>query len=100
MLAISNAKFSIAQPQLATVISNTDPSGQGRVTVRFDWQMHDTTNFIRMMPPDAGGTDQVSQNRRYVAISKVCDQLKGSQIGLGGGAKNHMRSIQTKSGKM
>ena len=53
-----------------------------------------------MMSPDAGGTDQVSQNGGYVAISKVCDQLKGSQIGLGGGANNHMRSIQTKSGKM
>ncbi len=106
----------IAQPQIATVISNTDPLGQGRVTVRFDWQMHDTTNFIRMMSPDAGGTDQVSQNRGYVAIPEVGDQVMvgfvhnhpdrpfvmggmfHGQVGLGGGINNHMRSIQTKSG--
>ena len=106
----------IAQPQIATVISNTDPKGQGRVTVRFDWQLHDTTNFIRMMSPDAGGTDQVTQNRGYVAIPEVGDQVMvgfvhnhpdrpfvmggmfHGQVGLGGGANNHMRSIQTKSG--
>lgn len=105
-----------AEPQIATVISNTDPSGQGRVTVRFDWQMHDTTNFIRMMSPDAGGTDQVSQNRGYVAIPEVGDQVMvgfvhnhpdrpfvmggmfHGGVGLGGGVNNHMRSIQTKSG--
>nr|WP_317619144.1 phage baseplate assembly protein V [Chryseobacterium foetidum] len=65
----------VAQPQIATVISNTDPEGQGRVQVRFDWQMNDTTNFIRMMSPDAGGTDPVTQNRGYVAIPEVGDQV-------------------------
>lgn len=106
----------IAQPQPATVISNTDPQGQGRVTVKFDWQLHDTTDFIRMMSPDAGGTDRVSQNRGYVAIPEVGDQVMVGFVhnhpdrpfvmggmfhggtGLGGGAQNHMRSIQTKSG--
>lgn len=106
----------IAQPQLATVISNTDPSGQGRVTVKFDWQLHDTTDFIRMMSPDAGGTDQITQNRGYVAIPEVGDQVMVGFVhnhpdrpfvmggmfhggtGLGGGVQNHMRSIQTKSG--
>ncbi|KEY19890.1 type VI secretion system Vgr family protein [Kaistella antarctica] len=106
----------IAQPQLATVISNTDPSGQGRVTVKFDWQLHDTTDFIRMMSPDAGGTDQVSQNRGYVAIPEVGDQVMvgfvhnhpdrpfvmggmfHGQVGLGGGADNRVKSIQTRSG--
>ena len=106
----------IAQPQLATVISNTDPQGQGRVTVKFDWQLHDTTDFIRMMSPDAGGTDQISQNRGYVAIPEVGDQVMVGFVhnhpdrpfvmggmfhggtALGGGVNNHMRSIQTKSG--
>ncbi len=106
----------IAQPQIATVISNTDPKGQGRVTVRFDWQLHDTTNFIRMMSPDAGGTEQVSQNRGYVAIPEVGDQVMvgfvhnhpdrpfimggmfHGQVGLGGGANNSVKSIQTRSG--
>ncbi|MGH1515982.1 type VI secretion system Vgr family protein [Chryseobacterium sp. JK1] len=106
----------IAQPQTATVISNTDPLGQGRVTVRFDWQLHDTTNFIRMMSPDAGGTDQITQNRGYVAIPEIGDQVMVGFVhnhpdrpfvmggmfhggtGLGGGIDNHLKSIQTRSG--
>lgn len=105
-----------AQPQIATVISNTDPDGQGRVSVRFDWQLNDTTDFIRVMSPDAGGTDQINQNRGYVAIPEVGDQVMvnfqhghpdrpfvmGGMFhggtGLGGGVNNHLRSIQTKSG--
>ncbi|MCJ8497173.1 phage baseplate assembly protein V [Chryseobacterium salipaludis] len=105
-----------AQPQMATVISNADPQGQGRVTVRFDWQLHDTTSFIRMMSPDAGGTDQVTQNRGYVAIPEVGDQVMvgfvhnhpdrpfvmggmfHGQVGLGGGSDNRVKSIQTRSG--
>ena len=106
----------IAQPQLATVISNTDPQGQGRVTVKFDWQLHDTTDFIRMMSPDAGGTDQISQNRGYVAIPEVGDQVMVGFVhnhpdrpfvmggmfhggtALGGGTDNRVKSIMTRSG--
>ncbi|KQS88803.1 phage baseplate assembly protein V [Chryseobacterium sp. Leaf394] len=112
----SEFTFPIAQPQTATVVSNTDPEGQGRVQVRFDWQMNNTTHFIRMMSPDAGGTDQITQNRGYVAIPEVGDQVMVNfvhnhpdrpfvmggmfhgGVGLGGGINNHMRSIQTKSG--
>lgn len=50
--------------------------------------------------PDAGSANQFFQNRSDVAIPKVCDQLKGGQVGVGGGANSNMRSIQTKSGKM
>lgn len=106
----------IAQPQIATVISNTDPLNQGRITVKFDWQLHDTTNFIRMMSPDAGGTDQITQNRGYVAIPEVGDQVMVGFVhnhpdrpfvmggmfhggtALGGGVDNHLKSIQTRSG--
>ena len=105
-----------AEPQTATVISNTDPEGQGRVQVRFDWQTNDTTHFIRMMSPDAGGTDQITQNRGYVAIPEVGDQVMVNfvhnhpdrpfvmggmfhgGIGLGGGMSNRVKSIQTRSG--
>ncbi|MGV0925397.1 type VI secretion system Vgr family protein [Empedobacter tilapiae] len=105
-----------AEPQIATVVSNTDPKGQGRVKVKFGWQMHDTTNFIRMMSPDAGGTDQVAQNRGYVAIPEVGDQVMvgfvhnhpdrpfvlggmfHGKVGLGGGVNNSVKSIQTRSG--
>ncbi|MFC4412488.1 phage baseplate assembly protein V [Kaistella carnis] len=86
------------------------------MTVKFDWQLHDTTDLISMMSPDAGGTDEVSQNRGYVAIPEVGDQVMvgfvhnhpdrpfvmggmfHGGVGLGGGVNNHMRSIQTKSG--
>ncbi len=106
----------VAQPQVATVTSNADPQGQGRVIVRFDWQNNDTTNFIRMMAPDAGGTDQVTQNRGYVAIPEVGDQVMvgfvhnhpdrpfvmggmfHGQVGLGGGSENRVKSIMTRSG--
>ena len=111
-------KFTIpvAQPQIATVISNTDPQGQGRIAVKFDWQLHDTTNFIRMMSPDAGGTDQVTQNRGYVAIPEVGDQVMVGFVhnhpdrpfvmggmfhggtALGGGVHNHIKSLTTRSG--
>ncbi|WP_294208605.1 phage baseplate assembly protein V [uncultured Chryseobacterium sp.] len=105
-----------AEPQIATVISNADPEGQGRVQVRFDWQTNDTTHFIRMMSPDAGGTDQITQNRGYVAIPEVGDQVMVNfvhshpdrpfvmggmfhgGVGLGGGADNRVKSIQTRSG--
>jgi uncharacterized protein involved in type VI secretion and phage assembly len=105
-----------AEPQTAVVISNTDPEGQGRVQVRFDWQTNDTTHFIRMMSPDAGGTDQITQNRGYVAIPEVGDQVMVNfvhshpdrpfvmggmfhgGIALGGGINNHLKSIQTRSG--
>ncbi|WP_312302272.1 type VI secretion system Vgr family protein [Chryseobacterium sp.] len=106
----------VAQPQIATVLSNADPEGQGRVQVRFDWQMNDTTNFIRVMSPDAGGTDQITQNRGYVAIPEIGDQVMVNfvhshpdrpfvmggmfhgGVGLGGGASNRVKSIQTRSG--
>jgi type VI secretion system secreted protein VgrG len=111
-----NFTVPIAQPQIATVISNTDPQGQGRVTVRFDWQLNDNTNFIRMMAPDAGGTDQITQNRGYVAVPEVGDQVMVGFVhnhpdrpfvmggmfhggtALGGGVNNHLKSIQTRSG--
>ncbi|MEI3789908.1 MULTISPECIES: type VI secretion system Vgr family protein [unclassified Chryseobacterium] len=109
-------KIPKAEPQTAVVISNTDPEGQGRIQVQFDWQTSDTTHFIRMMSPDAGGTDQITQNRGYVAIPEVGDQVMVNfvhshpdrpfvmggmfhgGIALGGGVNNHLKSIQTRSG--
>ena len=105
-----------AEAQIATVISNTDPLNQGRIQVQFDWQLHDTTHFIRMMSPDAGGTDAITQNRGFVAVPEVGDQVMvgfeyhhpdfpfamggmfHGAVGLGGGVDNHIKSIQTRSG--
>ncbi|MDR2238441.1 MAG: phage baseplate assembly protein V [Chryseobacterium sp.] len=109
-------KLPHAEPQIATVISNTDPLNQGRIQVQFDWQLNDTTYFIRMMSPDAGGTDMITQNRGFVAIPEVGDQVMigfeyhhpdfpfamggmfHGGVGLGGGVNNHIKSIQTRSG--
>ncbi|MFZ4929433.1 type VI secretion system Vgr family protein [Chryseobacterium sp. Mn2064] len=105
-----------AEPQVATVISNVDPLNQGRIQVRFDWQLNDTTHFIRMMSPDAGGTDAITQNRGFVAVPEIGDQVMvgfeyhnpdfpfamggmfHGQVALGGGLDNHLKSIQTRSG--
>ena len=109
--------FPNAQPQIAKVIDNADPESKGRVKVQFLWQSgQDTTDFIRVMTPDAGGTDQITQNRGYVAIPEIGDQVMvGFQhnhpdrpfvmggmfhggVALGGGANNSVKSIQTRSG--
>ncbi|WP_160139443.1 type VI secretion system Vgr family protein [Chryseobacterium sp. c4a] len=105
-----------AEPQVATVISNVDPLNQGRIQVRFDWQLNDTTHLIRMMSPDAGGTDVISQNRGFVAVPEIGDQVMvgfeyhnpdfpfamggmfHGGIGLGGGMDNRVKSLQTRSG--
>ncbi|MGE8552487.1 MAG: type VI secretion system Vgr family protein [Chryseobacterium jejuense] len=105
-----------AESQVATVISNVDPLNQGRIQVRFDWQLNDTTHFIRMMSPDAGGTDAISQNRGFVAVPEIGDQVMvgfeyhnpdfpfamggmfHGNVALGGGVNNHLKSIQTRSG--
>ncbi|CAA7387194.1 type VI secretion system Vgr family protein [Chryseobacterium fistulae] len=105
-----------AEPQIATVISNVDPLNQGRIQVQFDWQLNDTTHFIRMMSPDAGGTGAVTQNRGFVAIPEVGDQVMigfeyhnpdfpfamggmfHGGVGLGGGVDNRVKSLQTRSG--
>lgn len=105
-----------AEPQVATVISNIDPLNQGRIQVQFDWQLNDTTHFIRMMSPDAGGTGAIIQNRGFVAVPEIGDQVMvgfeyhnpdfpfamGGMFhggnALGGLVDNHLRSIQTKSG--
>ncbi|MBP2618988.1 type VI secretion system Vgr family protein [Chryseobacterium jejuense] len=105
-----------AEPQVATVISNIDPLNQGRIQVQFDWQLNDTTHFIRMMSPDAGGTDVINQNRGFVAVPEIGDQVMVNfeyhnpdfpfamggmfhgGIGLGGGTDNRVKSLQTRSG--
>lgn len=106
-----------AEPQFAKVISNTDPLNQGRVQVQFDWQNGSlTTEFIRVMTPDAGASDKVSKNRGFMAIPEVGDQvivnfvhqhpdrpfvmggMFHGQIGAGGGSGNNIKSLSSRSG--
>ena len=107
----------IAQPQMATVISNDDPKKQGRVQVRMNWQINGMkTSWVRVLSPDAGGSEKVSSNRGFVFIPEVGDQvmvafryndpnrpyIQGSLFngtnGGGGGADNNVKSLTTRSG--
>jgi len=108
-----------ADAQFAKVISNTDPLNQGRVQIQFDWQSgQDTSEFIRVMTPDAGGSDKVNKNRGFMAIPEVGDQVvvnfahqhpdrpfvMGGMfhggVGGGGGAGNNVKSLSSKSGNI
>ncbi|WP_160140098.1 type VI secretion system Vgr family protein [Chryseobacterium sp. c4a] len=106
-----------AEPQFAKVISNTDPLNQGRVQVQFDWQNGaNTTEFIRVMTPDAGSSEKVSKNRGFMAIPEVDDHIMVNFVhqhpdrpfvmggmyhgaaGGGGGQGNNVKSLSSKSG--
>lgn len=106
-----------AEPQFAKVISNTDPLNQGRVQVQFDWQNgQDTTEFVRVMTPDAGSSDKVNKNRGFMSVPEVGDQvvvnfvhqhpdrpfvmggLFHGSIGSGGGTGNNIMSFSGRSG--
>lgn len=106
-----------ADAQFAKVTENEDPLQQGRVKVQFDWQSgQDTSEFIRVMTPDAGSSDKVSKNRGFMAIPEIGDQViinfvhqhpdrpfvmggmfHGS-IGAGGGTGNNIKSLSSRSG--
>lgn len=103
--------------QIAVVIDNEDPKGQGRIKVQMNWQKHqDTTSWIRVLMPDAGASDNHSQNRGHVFIPEVGDQVMvgfrhsdpqrpyilgaifNGNTGAGGGTDNNKKSIITRSG--
>ena len=106
-----------AEPQMATVVSNDDPRGIGRVQVRMNWQTGNMqTGWIRVMTPDAGSSDKVNTNRGFVFIPEVDDKvlvgfrngdpnrpyvmgsLFNGSTAAGGLDANHLKSIRTRSG--
>ena len=108
---------SVAETQVARVISNADPGGKGRVQVQMNWQTGGMrTGWIRVMTPDGGGSESVSANRGFVFIPEVGDHvlvgfrhgdpnrpyvmgsLFNGRTGKGGFAENHLKSIRTRSG--
>jgi len=104
--------------QLADVVENNDPDGQGRIKVRFKWacSTNDATEWLRVVTPDAGSSDKVSKNRGFVFIPEKGDQVLiafeegniarpiviGSvfhgKIATGGGDGNKTKSMTTRSG--
>ncbi|MEN9917671.1 MAG: hypothetical protein RL662_107, partial [Bacteroidota bacterium] len=104
--------------QRATVLSNADPEGKGRVRVQHQWQKEigKNTNWIRVQTPDAGGSDKVKSNRGFVFIPEARDDVmvsfeygdpsrpfvQGSifstKSGGGGGEGNKTKSLTSRSG--
>lgn len=116
-IPVPDMPMPLAMPELATVVSNKDDKKQGRVKVRFDWQLDGkTTNWIRVQTPDAGISDKVPLNRGFVFIPEEDDQVMvsyqhgnpdrpfvsgsmfHSESGKGGDTDNKIKSIMTRSG--
>ena len=110
-------RMPLAETQMATVLSNADPQGKGRVRVRMNWQTDGMqTGWVRVMTPDGGSSKDVKSNRGFVFIPEVGDQvllgfrhgdparpyvmgsLFNGTTGGGGLEGNHMKSLTTRSG--
>ncbi|WP_129717534.1 type VI secretion system Vgr family protein [Pedobacter sp. SYP-B3415] len=117
-LLVKDKKRPQPDMQLANVVDNNDPQGQGRVKVQFKWatQNNEPTEWLRVMAPDAGSSDKVGTNRGMVSVPEAGDQVvvafeegniarpivMGSvfhgKSGGGGGAGNNNKSLTSKSG--
>ena len=110
-------RMPLAETQMATVPSNADPHGAGRVQVRMNWQTDNMrTSWVRVMTPDGGGSKDVKSNRGFVFIPEVGDQvllgfrhgdparpyvmgsLFNGTTGNGGGSNNSIKTLKTRSG--
>ena len=110
-------RMPLAETQMATVLSNADPDGKGRVRVHMNWQTDGMqTGWVRVMTPDGGSSKDVRSNRGFVFIPEVGDQvllgfrhgdparpyvmgsLFNGVTGKGGFAANHTKSLTTRSG--
>ncbi|ARS42215.1 type IV secretion protein Rhs [Sphingobacteriaceae bacterium GW460-11-11-14-LB5] len=114
--------FEKPQPdmQLADVIDNNDPKGQGRIKVKFKWECltNDVTEWLRVVTPSAGVGDR-GNNRGYFAIPEIDDQVMiafeegniarpvvmgsvyhSASVDSSPLIKNHLKSIITRSGHL
>ena len=110
-------RMPLAETQMATVLSNADPQGKGRVRVRMNWQTDGMqTGWVRVMTPDGGSSDDVKSNRGFVFIPEVGDQvllgfrhgdparpyvmgsLFNGTTGGGGGQGNNCKSLTSRRG--
>ena len=110
-------RMPLAETQMATVLSNADPEGKGRVRVRMNWQTDGMqTGWVRVMTPDGGSSSDVKSNRGFVFIPEVGDQvllgfrhgdparpyvmgsLFNGTTGGGGGQGNNCKSLTSRTG--
>ncbi|MBO9674062.1 MAG: type IV secretion protein Rhs [Sphingobacteriaceae bacterium] len=75
-IMVKNYQKPQSDMQLADVIDNDDPQGQGRVKVKFKWecQTNDPTEWLRVMSPNAGSGD-TGKNRGFHVIPEKGDQV-------------------------
>ncbi|HEY0176309.1 MAG TPA: phage baseplate assembly protein V [Pedobacter sp.] len=120
VIPMKTAKYPVAEAQVGIVKQNDDPENFGRVKVELLWQksLNLTTDWIRVLTPDAGSSDLVTQNRGYVFVPEVGDQVivgfryndpnrpfvMGSifqgKTAAGGLEQNHIKSMTTRSGHL
>ncbi|CAM4013298.1 Uncharacterized conserved protein, implicated in type VI secretion and phage assembly [Pedobacter westerhofensis] len=75
-IAVKNYERPSPDLQLADVLDNNDPEGQGRIKVKLKWecQTNDPTEWLRVMSPNAGSGD-TGANRGFHVIPEVGDQV-------------------------
>jgi type VI secretion system secreted protein VgrG len=120
-LPVKAAAKPLADMQLATVLDNNDPDSLSRIKVQFKWQCtaNDPTEWLRLVTPTAGNDDQGQNNRGFMAIPEIGDQVlvgfeegniarpvvMGSVYHSANGdsrqqVNNHLKSIATRSGHL
>ncbi len=118
MPPMEDIEYPLAEAQPAMVTSNKDPQGQGRVRVKFFWSQNDAgiSDWIKVLTPDAGGSEKVSKNRGFVSIPEegdlvmvdfrygqpdqpfVVGSMHPGTKASGGGEGNNIKSLSSKSG--
>ena len=117
VLPVNKIRRPLAEPQVGTVVNNTDPDNLGRVKVKMLWHEGNvTTDWIRILTSDAGKGGKTGKNRGYVFIPEVNDQVlvgfryndpdrpfvMGSifhgKSAAGGGKDNKIKTISSNSG--
>lgn len=75
-LMVRNYEKPHSDMQLADVVDNDDPQGQGRIKVKFKWecQTNDPTEWLRVVSPNAGSGD-TGKNRGFHVIPEKGDQV-------------------------
>jgi len=75
-LLVTNYAKPNPEMQLADVIDNDDPQGQGRIKVKFKWECHtnEVTEWLRVLSPNAGSGD-TGKNRGFHVIPEKGDQV-------------------------
>lgn len=115
-MPVREPKIPTADSVLATVSSNEDPKGIGRVQVDFPFATQYSKIWMRVLTPNAGSSDVVDKNRGLVFVPEKGDQVMvGFELGdpnrpyvmgslfhgnngRGGESNNAIKSIITRSG--